>query len=231
MSFMNIKIGRIPNRFKNIELKQDHSAKDRLSVPYSLKHFSNCTILNQYNLAAAKILEKIKLPFLHNSDEIIIISFLRNKSLQIFKERTKEFEQHEKLYINCKVADYDKKLLNDLKIKNLLELTKHAHCMLQLVKELPGFQKLPREDQEIVVSESFFSVLAVRTAKLFINGNFFYMLDEKTVLSSDLFELITTRKVRDVVFEFYARLTELKLTDQEYALLIPIFFTIFSNIF
>ncbi|RNA04463.1 Nuclear hormone receptor [Brachionus plicatilis] len=221
MSLMDIRIGRIPNRLKEIKQKKTDSLNN------GLEHFLSETKLDRYNLSLSQILPKIQ----ESSNQLVILSLLRDKTFQIFKEQTREFEHHEKMFQNCPKVKVDTKFLNEARKKNLVELAKHARCMLQMVNELPGFQNVTKHDLEIVISEGFFSALVVRTMKLFRNGNFFYMLDEKTVLNSDLFELVTSRLIRDAVFEFYASLIELKLTDQECALLIPIFLCIFGRTF
>nr|ASL70618.1 nuclear receptor [Brachionus koreanus] len=229
MSLLDVRIGRIPNHLKEIKQKKEQTIKDQCSIRLWLQHFLSKTKLHRYNLTTDKILPIFDQCTSDSSSEnqLIILCLLRDKTLQVFKEQTKDTEMSD-LLSNSQVDQMQNEFINDLKKKYLAHLAMHVQSIFSIVYELPGFKNISKHDLKFVISEGFFSTLIAKTIKLFRNENIFYMLDEKTVLNSNLFELITSKLVKDLVFEFYTGLSELKLTDQEYALMIPIFLSKFN---
>lgn len=223
MSLLDVRIGRIPNRLKEIKLKKDVPVKEHSSIRLWLEYFLSKTELHRFKLNTEKIL-----PDFHqftSENQLIIFSLLRDKVFQAFKEQISENNG----ILNNQIVNVENIGIKKLKKKYLSHLTNHAQNLFKIVEELPGFQNITKDDLKIVISEGFFSTLVIKTIKLFRNENLFYMLDEKTVLNSYLFELVTSKLVKDLYFEFYTGLSGLKLTDQEYALMIPIFLSKFSK--
>nr|ASL70512.1 nuclear receptor [Brachionus rotundiformis] len=228
MSVLEVRIGRIPNRLKQIKPKIKTNHNDKIAFQ-NLEYFLSLTKLDQFKLSTIQILPKLKESFNFSThNKLIILSLLRNKAYQIFKEHDTCLDSSSILFPDYQLVQRDKKIINELRTIFLADLTKHAGSMFQFVHELPGFQKMSKHDLGIMISESFFSALVIRTAKIFKDEYFFFILNDKLVLNSELFGLMTSPLVRDVMFEFYWSINNLGLLDQEFALLIPIFLCIFS---
>lgn len=242
MSLSEVRVGRIPNYMKEIKPKIEKKIY-RNKFCLSLKHYAKFQRFDWQILAEPKQImpntfytEK----YLNSSNQsqIIVLSLLRDKSYQIFIEQAKEFEDHEKKarklietnFKPKKIANTSEIIFN-LKRKNMKALMQHASSLFQIIHLLPGFQRIGKQDLSRILSDGFFIVFGVRSIKLFINNDYFFMLDENTPMNSDLFALLTSEAVRDSAFEFYSNFQKLNLTDQEYALLIPIFLTMFSKHF
>lgn len=242
MSLSEVRVGRIPNYMKEIKPKIEKQIY-RNKFCLSLKHYAKFQKFDWQILAEpTHILPKTfyteKYLNSSNQSQIIVLSLLRDKSYQIFIEQAKEFEEHEKrarklIETNFKPQKITKtsELIFSLKRKNMKALMEHATSLFQIIHQLPGFQRIGKRDLPRILSDGFFILFGVRAIRLFINNDYFFMLDENTPMNRDLFALLTSEAVRDSAFEFYSSFKQLNLTDQEYGLLIPIFLTMFSKYF
>nr|ASL70587.1 nuclear receptor [Brachionus plicatilis] len=236
MSLSEVRVGRIPNHMKEVRPKIDTETlricKNKFCL--SLKNFAKSQRFDGQIFPNTPFAEK----YLNcsNENQLIVLSLLRDKSYQIFKEHAKEFEEHEKLARKLIESDYKPRdivrtsdRVFDLKRKNMNALLKHASSMFQIIHELPGFQRINKHDLPRILSDGFFVIFGLRAIKLFINDDYYFMLDESTPMNREVFALLTSEGVRDYAFDFYSKFKKLNLTDQEYALLIPIFLTMSTS--
>nr|ASL70507.1 nuclear receptor [Brachionus rotundiformis] len=243
MSLASSRFGRIPNYMKEFKQNKSFSNGQFFNNKFclALKHFTKSKNLSLMMVGNTKqvipdsfFIEKfLNFP---KDNFLTVLCLLRDKSYQIFKEKIKEFDQHENYALKLIESGYKAITLNIgsdklLKFKQLNQnaLIKHAISMISLVKELPGFQNIEKNDIAKVISNGFFVVFGFLTQKLFINGDFFLMLDEETPMNRELFALVTTELVRDSAFEFFSNFRNLNLTEQEYSLLIPAFLTVYNS--
>ncbi|CAF1018932.1 unnamed protein product [Brachionus calyciflorus] len=80
-----------------------------------------------------------------------------------------------------------------------------------------------------MINCNFFSVLILRTIKLYFNGDCYFMLDENIQLNKDILTFMAGKKLINELFDYTFSLKDFSLTDQEIALLIPFFLTTFST--
>lgn len=244
MSLSEVRVGRIPNYMKEIRPKkeaQSASTVHKNKFCLSLKHYAKFQRFDRQILPEPSLIlpnTSFTEKYLNSSSEsqLIVLSLLRDKSYQIFKEQSMEFEEHEKLarkLIESKHGHKDvvktAEIVFGLKQKNMNALLKHASSMFKIIEELPGFQRIDKCDMPRILSDGFFMVFGVRAIKLYIDDDYFFMLDENTPMNREVFALLTSEMVRDNAFDFFSKFKNLNLTDQEYGLLIPIFLTIFSK--
>lgn len=241
MSLSHVRVGRIPNFMKEIRPKNNPNQKKRINkFCLFLKYMKNLDRLDQQfksefenfmpkNFYAEKYLN------CSTQNQIIIFSSLRDKSNQIYVEQTMEFREHEikaqKLilskYVPIKV-EKGSDLARELRKKDTILMEKHARSMFEFVKQLPGFQKVNANDLGVIIKEKFFSVYALRTIKLFIKNEFYFMYDD-IPMTSEIFALLTSDIIRDVHFKFYLNFQMLDLNIQEIALTVPVILTMLSK--
>nr|ASL70509.1 nuclear receptor [Brachionus rotundiformis] len=236
MSLSGVRVGRIPNNMKEITLKnQREITSTRIYRNSFCLGVKECATFHKID---PKILPKISIQekYLNCSDDnkLLVLSLLRDRSYQIFIEQTLVYNEHKKRALELIGSNYKPKLnlltdtIHDLRQKDMLAMKKHAQSMFKIIEELPGFDRLTRKDLQFVLNDGFFTVSIVLTMSLFIDGDYFLMLDDQTPMTSEVFALLTTEDVRNSIFDFFKKLKKLNLTDQESALLIPIFLSIFS---
>nr|ASL70621.1 nuclear receptor [Brachionus koreanus] len=245
MSLSEVRVGRIPNHMKEIKPKREthlgaNTFVHKNKFCLSLKHFAKYQkfdrdILPESRLVLPNTIFTEKYLNSSNESQLIVFSLLRDKSYQIFKEHSKEFDEHEKLARKLiessdkpKILEKTADMVFGLKKKNMNALLKHAGSMFKIIEELPGFQRISKRDLPRILSDGFFMVFGVRAIKLYFNDDYFFMLDENTPMNREIFALLTSETVRDSAFDFFSKFKKLNLTDQEYALLIPIFLTMFT---
>ncbi|RNA16748.1 Ecdysone-induced 78C [Brachionus plicatilis] len=236
MSFSKIRMGRIPNTYKEKRLK--NTAKNGADkFFFSLKNLARESKIDRsYRLEPEQIVANTHFAkdYLLNLGEhhLVILSQLRDKSYQLYRDLVQEFVPQEKRALNLVESGYSPnfnqsaEFIDKLKTQDLVLLKKHACSMLSAMNGLPGFEKISKEDCKTILSNAFFTTLGIRTIKLFVENDYFLMLDEDIQLNRDLFAVLMGQRVKDKVFEFFFALKSLDLTDQEYALLIPFTLTL-----
>ncbi|CAF0868497.1 unnamed protein product [Brachionus calyciflorus] len=229
MSLKCVRMGRIPNHMKiikpKIELKNPNYF---ISLQYMLKLSKLDHIFKEAKAILPQTYNSEK--FLNESTEnqIIVLSLLRDKTLQIFREQTKEFESQEIRALKLIEYGYETnqfelgpEQVELLKKKDLSFLETHARSMFRIIEDLPGFQRFSKDDVRALINANFFTILGFRTVRLFINGDYFFMLDSNCQMNGKVFGLIMGEKIRDNLFKYYSDLSLLRLTNQEIGLLIP----------
>lgn len=240
MSLNGIRAGRIPNSMKKFQPKiskreqkeTNHNISLNFLIKYRKLDLSNLTTIQ--NFVPKAYMTKNGL----NENQLIVLSLLRDKSYQLFKEHTKEFEKHETKakqliqsgYTIAK-CDITKEMFVSIKNTILEILTKHALAIFQLIQEIPGFQRFDKGDINTLIKDNFFFLFGVRTKCLCKNNDYYLFLGEGIQLSKDTLGIIVGEEVRDNIFEFNSLFSMLNLTDQEFGLLIPFYLSISSNLF
>lgn len=165
-------------------------------------------------------------------NQIFILAMLRDKAHQLYKEETLEFEDHYakavRLGEKSSIA-FDQSLLKLIWNKNLNFLENHALSIQKFLEELPGFCKLSSLDQRKIINEQFFTILSIRTLKLFKNDEYYFMLDDETWLSKRVMQHLMGYNACEKIFSLQFKLQSFEFTDQELALLITIILSIQSS--
>ncbi|KAM6153214.1 bile acid receptor isoform 4-T4 [Erethizon dorsatum] len=97
--------------------------------------------------------------------------------------------------------------------------TSHVHFLVEFTKKLPGFQTLDHEDQIALLKGSAVEAMFLRSAEIFskkLPAGHVDLLEERIRKSGIADEYITP------MFSFYKSVGELKMTQEEYALLTAI---------
>ncbi|CAF0764325.1 unnamed protein product [Brachionus calyciflorus] len=218
---------------KTIE-KSTQKNKDKT---LSIKNLIKSNNLRQFNKLDPKHLVPytfISEKYLRSTNEhkIILITLLRDKTYQVFKKYTHEFEIQEKRALSLIEAGYtpvkydlNKSLVRQMRNKILSFLQSHAASTLQMLQELPGFECFERSETNSIISDNFFSVLGIRIYKLFINNESFLMLDENIQLNNEAMSKCMGNDFRSRLNDYIFNTKFFKFTDSELALLIPFFFS------
>nr|ASL70508.1 nuclear receptor [Brachionus rotundiformis] len=245
MSLSQVRVGRIPNYMKQLRPKNQNNDK-KLSSIRKNKFCLFIKCMNKADYLGQQLLDesKVFLPrnfftekYLNSNhqSQLIVFSLLRDKAYQIFIEQTKEFQEQETKARQLIVSRYmpikvekGSNLYRELRKRDNHLMEKHAVSMFQFARQLPGFQRINKKDLHFVIRERFFSVYCLRTINLFINNDFYLMLDD-IPMTSDVFCTLTNSSIRDYLFKFYSDIQNLNLTNQEYALVVPIVLTMFNT--
>nr|ASL70586.1 nuclear receptor [Brachionus plicatilis] len=247
MCVSQVRVGRIPNYMKEIKLKNENQEKNMHTIPgirknkfcLYIKYLKKHEKVDQQFLAESgqffpKNLYTQKYLNSSSQNQLVILSCLRDKACQIFLEQIEEFHEHEIKARTLILSNYKpikiemgSDLARKLRKKDTLQMERHAASMFQFIEQLPGFQRISGNDLQIVLRERFFSVYALRTLKLFINNEFYFMFGE-IPMTSDIFAFLTSDLIRDSHYKFFSHIQKLNLTAQELALTIPIILTMIS---
>ncbi|CAF0944023.1 unnamed protein product [Brachionus calyciflorus] len=157
----------------------------------------------------------------------VILSQLKEDSFYLFKESSREFDLLENeakmMYSSGRKITYD--MTNDFvqyaREENLRLFKNHSGVLLKIIKQLPGFSHFKTNDLKTIMNTHFFTILTLRQHKLFINGDFYFMLDGNIQLNRDVVAALFNKKARDYVFHFWSCLKSLNLTEKEMGLIIP----------
>ncbi|KAM5172307.1 bile acid receptor [Mantella aurantiaca] len=94
--------------------------------------------------------------------------------------------------------------------------TSHVQILVEFTKKIPGFQTLDHEDQIALLKGSAVEAMFLRSAELFNKK----LLDSHTdVLEERIRNSGISHEYINPMFSFYKSLGELKMTEEEYALL------------
>lgn len=211
-------------------IDKERKKNDTKSFFVSTKYLINLNDLHQFeSMEPSKLFAKnIFVDYCLNTsqeDHLFLLVTLRDKSFQMFREYSMEFEDHHgrALRLGNKKYDYTQEFVQVLREKDLALLFKHAELLTQLLKILPGFDQICYQDQMTLIKESFFTTLAVKTLKIFVDGECYLMLDDYTQLDKEGLGILMSESVRDMIFEFSMKLKSLNVTDQELSVLVPFF--------
>ncbi|CAF0794062.1 unnamed protein product [Brachionus calyciflorus] len=213
-----LKAGMCLNERRNIKIKD------------SLKKNKDIKILeNQQNINTNQIQSySSELSLKTDSNQIVVFDLLKHQSYQLYMEHSKEFQE-----INLTNSDqkynFTKEFIKYCRQADLRILKNHSNSMLKIIKELPGFNKFKHNDFKAIMSLNFFTILGLRTLNLFINNDYFFMLDEKVQMNREVFSVLFTQKVCDFVFNLFFKLKSLNLTGIELGLLVPFFMSSISD--
>lgn len=230
MSVSKIRMGRIPHSLKERYLNNT-SKSISLKKMASESKIDLCGQIEPEKPVPNTSFVKNYLPSI-GENQPVILSLLKDKCYQLYIDLVQEFESQEKRALSLVKFGYSlnfelsSDFLMKLKAKDLIFLKNHTRSMIQFINSLPGFDQITKHDLKEILSNTFFTTLGIRTIKLFLQNDYFLMLDEDIQLNRELFGVLMSERVRDVVFEFFFQLKSCGLTDQEYSLLIPFIFTL-----
>lgn len=170
-----------------------------------------------------------------NENILFVLTLLRDKSYQLYKEHTREYDsQHESalglankgLKIKFSV---NKEAVSQFWKKDLVFLSNHARSLIIHFKNIPGFNRMCAKDQSSTINDRLFTILLFYTSKLFINGEFYLMIAENIPINKEACLCIFGEYFTKQFFEFQIKLNSLCLTDHELALLVPFVLSIPCN--
>ncbi|CAF0794080.1 unnamed protein product [Brachionus calyciflorus] len=164
------------------------------------------------------------------SNQNAIINQLKEISFYLYQELMREKSSLKKdaqsliLKSSPKISDCFSKDFSELVRHERLKLFEnHSNQLYKIISHLPGFLNLSKQDQALIMSENFFTILTVKNLEFFIDGDFYLMLNDNIRLDRNLFALLYNDTIRDYFFHYLSSLKSLELTEKELALLIPFF--------
>lgn len=161
-------------------------------------------------------------------------NMLRNRILQLYIELTKPIQAYleRATYLIGSNMDCDDQ--NDSMEEALTglvsEILRFVRLYVPYAKKLPGFAGICDEDLYRILDDNLPLIFAIRSTKLYINGETFYM-DGETHLNRKKIMKAFGFNDSMIIFEFHRRLNELNLSDYELAWLIPYVITSSSKLF
>nr|ASL70505.1 nuclear receptor [Brachionus rotundiformis] len=250
MSFEGIKMGRIPKiekeRAQHIveETSDDEDIENRqLSKCYedvrvdqirlSLKSLLNLNpsfdlfkTLNPYSLIPKTSFSELCISN-HTENNIFVLTLMKDRCYQLYKHGTQDFQQYyeramkliEKNF-DCSIFSYTQSLDHVWKAFCLMT-SEFTRRMVAITKVCPGFDKFDSKDLSVIVNDRLFVCYGLCVSKLFINDEFFAMLDSNTQLSRYWMERLFSLSVSDKIFSYHAKLNTFRLSDGEISILIP----------
>ena len=160
----------------------------------------------------------------NKNEFLIIIPLLRDKIYYIHNEFMKTFENcmktGENLYNNNLKGFYNHQGFNKRYVWScyMKFLTSHYDSFIVFVKQIPGLERLNIQDIGQILKEKYFIIIDLSLRKLFIDDEC-YLTTNGVQVNKYWMREFFGKKVSDLVFEFYQRIDELKLTKNEIALL------------
>lgn len=156
-----------------------------------------------------------------------MLTLMKDRLYQLYKNGTQDFqsfyERAMKLIeknFDCSVYSYTQNL--DSVWKAFCTMTSDfTRRMVGITRVCPGFDKLDSKDVSVIVSERLFVCYGLCVSKLFINDEFYAMIDSNIQLSRYWMERIFGLSVSQKIFAYHAKLNTFRLTDSEISLIIP----------
>ncbi|CAF0926195.1 unnamed protein product [Brachionus calyciflorus] len=227
MSVDKIRMGRIPNSIK--KHKVNNSIQNLSEINENIK------ILEFYKLIPFTFYRE---KFLNSSKEnqTLVLSLLKDKTYQLFQECIEGFDSYETRALNILQSgyvpiDYERSQENiDFIRQTFLSFLKnHAMAVYKFINNLPGFDRLDKHDMNVMMNDNFFSLLAYRSYKLFLEDDCFLMLDEKVQFDKNVASIILGDEIQIKGFSHCFKMTSFRLTEIEIALSAAFIFTTFSQ--
>ena len=151
-------------------------------------------------------------------------NMLRNRILQLYIELTKPIQAYLERAAHLIGSNMDCDDQNDSTEEALSglvsEILRFVRLFVPYAKKLPGFAGICDEDLYKILDDNLPLIFAIRSTKLYINGETFYM-DGETHLNRKKIMKAFGFNDSMIIFEFHRRLNELNLSDYELAWLIP----------
>ena len=165
----------------------------------------------------------------NKNEFLIIIPLLRDKIYYIYNEFMKTFEKYiqigQHLYDNLKDVYNDQGFNKKYVWSNYMKfIASHYETFIVYVKQIPGLERLPIQDIGQILKEKYYIIIDLSLRKLFIDDECYLAVDGVWINKYWMREFFG-KKICDLVFEFYQRLDELRLTSNEIALLISFIIT------
>ncbi|CAF0902505.1 unnamed protein product [Brachionus calyciflorus] len=162
-----------------------------------------------------------------NENNIFILTLLKDRCYQLYKDFTLEYQkQYERAIrlieknFDCSIFSYNQTLEQVWKAFCLMT-SDFTRRMVRTMKLVPGFDRFDSKDIATIVNERLFVCYGLCVTKLFLNNEFFVMLDSNTQLSKYWMEKLFTVTTSQKIFDYHAKLNSFRLTDGEIAILIP----------
>ena len=169
---------------------------------------------------------------LFNSEGENILYFLamiRDKCLQLFMEHTKPFEENIKAareLVKKNTTDFQREdITKEIALDCFMNYMKnYGPILVSYVKSMPGFNNININDLSTVIKENLPVVNAFRITDLYINDEC-YLIVNNVQLSKKWTLQFFGPTMCESIFKFHKNLNELRLSNYEKALLIPIIIT------
>ncbi|CAF0794119.1 unnamed protein product [Brachionus calyciflorus] len=170
-------------------------------------------------------------------NRIAVLNQLKEQTVDLYRESIKEYDVHRfkanRLHFSGQKISFNltngfKKFIRE---ENVYFLRRNSNAMLNLLKSLPGFLSFGHNDLKTIMNQHFFSIMTLRTLKLYLNDEFYFMLDDTIQINKELFAFLYDKKSRNYTFHMFSSIRSLNLTEKEIGLMIPFFLSsIYKNL-
>nr|ASL70583.1 nuclear receptor [Brachionus plicatilis] len=233
MSFEGIKMGRIPKIEKERVKYLTEENSDVEQIRMSLKSLLNLNpsldlfrTLNPYSLIPRTSFSELCISN-HTENSIFVLTLMKDRCYQLFKSGTDDFQhQYERALklieknFDCSIFSYTQ-TLEDVWKAFCLMTSEFTRRMVSITKVCPGFDKFDSNDLGLIINDRLFVCYGLCVSKLFIDDEFYVMLDANTQLSHYWMDKLFGLSVSQKIFCYHAKLNNFRLTDTEISLIIP----------
>jgi hypothetical protein len=160
----------------------------------------------------------------------MIISLLREKVLELYLDQREPYDiilDQARYLIANKVTVFDGHDACKERVLNSTQelLSKHTSKYISFIQKLPGLTDcIDTNDLVMLAQDNLCLVFAMKVTNLFIENECYLCLNG-VQLSRKWMDSLLGTDIANRVFQFHSFFNQLKLTDHEIALLIPILIT------
>lgn len=199
------------------------SLKSLLNLNPSLDLFRT---LNPYSLIPRTSFSELCISN-HSENNIFVLTLMKDRCYQLFKNGTQDFQhQYERALkmveknFDCSIFSYSQTLDHVWKAFCLMT-SEFTRRMVSITKICPGFDKFDSRDLSIIVNDRLFVCYGLCVSKLFINDEFYAMIDSNTQLSRYWMDRLFGLGLSQKIFSYHSVLNTFRLTDGEISIIIP----------
>lgn len=199
------------------------SLKSLLNLNPSLDLFKT---LNPYSLIPKTSFSEVCISN-HSENNIFVLTLMKDRCYQLYKNGTHDFQlQYERALklieknFDCSIFSYTQKLDHVWKAFCLLT-SEFTRRMVSITKICPGFDKFDSNDLSTIVNDRLFVAYGLCVNKLFINDEFYAMIDPNTQLTRYWMDKLFGLSLSQKIFSYHSVLNTFRLTDGEISIIIP----------
>ncbi|CAF0844448.1 unnamed protein product [Brachionus calyciflorus] len=165
---------------------------------------------------------------------LLILNQLKEITCELYRENTREFSSSVLIanYIanSCqkRFYNYTEEFNQFIREERFKVFQKHSNSIVTILKDLPCFLNISKNDLKTMISTQFFPTLSVMYLKFFINDDYYFMFDNDVQLNRDVFAALYNVKARDYAFDYLFTMKSLDMSEKELGLLIPFFLCLTS---
>lgn len=126
--------------------------------------------------------------------------------------------------INSGVVDYDtQKITHEMVWSGITETIRdHVRCFVKITNDLPGFRdSFTQNDLSKFIDLKIYDYCSIKNAVLAINDEFYLIFNNGIKYTRSILAKVSGKEIAERTFSLYKSLSDLHLSDREYALLVP----------